>query len=108
MNTESQRAFRVSICGDVTKGCTVAEINWGEQFVASVFENFDGWHIEMYPSGPISLPLDAFLDSVRQTKKKLSCYVNRRGENPPEGLSAAGFSLWLMQKSDGTAMGVKI
>jgi hypothetical protein len=36
---------------------------------------------------------------ISQAKSRLLEYVNRRGKNPPEGLSAAGFSLWLMEKN---------
>lgn len=105
MNTDSQGGFRVSVCGDTTKACTVAEISFGEQLVASVFESPDGWQIELYPSNTACFALDALLIALNTAKERLSCYVNRRGENPPEGLSVAGFSLWLMQKNDGTAMG---
>ena len=100
--------FQTHICGDVTRGMTIAEIDFGEQPVASVFESPGGWHIEISPSETISFPLDGFVSAVAAAKERLSRYVNRRGENPPEGLSAAGFSLWLMENRDGTAMGVRL
>ena len=100
--------FQNRICGDVTRGLTVAEIDFGEQPVASVFESSEGWHIELSPAETASFPLDGFMRAVAVARERLSCYVNRRGENPPEDLSAVGFSLWLMQKSDGTAMGVRL
>jgi hypothetical protein len=99
--------FNISVCGDVSKGYTVAEIDFGQQPVASVFEDSDGWHIEIFPADASSFPLDAFLCAVAYARERLSLYVNRRGENPPDGLSAAGFSFWLMQKSDGTVMEVR-
>ena len=100
--------FQIHFCGDVTRGLTIAEIDFGEQPVASVFESPDGWHIEFSPVETAWFPLDGFLSAVAAARERLNCYVNRRGENPPEDLTAAGFSLWLMQKSDGTAMGVKL
>jgi hypothetical protein len=100
--------FQTHICGEVTRGLTVAQIDFGEQPVALVFESSDGWHIELSPAETVSFPLDGFTSAVAAARERLSCYVNRRGESPPEGLSAAGFSLWLMEKSDGTAMGVKL
>lgn len=73
-----------------------------------MFESSDGWHIEFYPAEAACFQLDALLSAVAGAREELSCYVNRRGESPPEGLSAVGFSFWLMEKSDGTAMGVKL
>lgn len=100
--------FKIQVCGDVSKGFTVAEIDFEEHPVGSVFETPGGWYIEISPAKTACFPLDGFLSAVGVARERLSCYVNRRGENPPEGLSAAGFSLWLMQKSDGTAMGMKL
>jgi hypothetical protein len=104
----SHEPFKISVCGDVTRGYTVAEIDFGDQPVASVFETVDGWHIEFCSTEATSFPLDAFSSAVVAAKERLSCYVNRRGESPPDGLTVAAFSLWLMQKADGTAMGVKL
>src|SRR5579862_4841591 len=104
----SQEPFKISICGDVTKGYTVAEISFGKQPVAFVFETSDGWQIDFCAVEATCFALDSFLSAVTAARERLSRYVNRRGQSPPEGLSAAGFSLWLMQKNDGTAMGVKL
>lgn len=100
--------FQIQVCGDITRGHTIAEIASGQQPVASVFETSAGWQIEVYPADVPCLPLDAFLTVVASAKERLGVYVNRRGQNPPEGLTRAGFSLWLMEKNDGTAMGQTI
>lgn len=42
--------------------------------------------------------------ALARARETLAQYVNRRGDNPPGGLTAAGLSLWLMEMSDGTAM----
>lgn len=47
-------------------------------------------------------------DSVAAAKVSLSHYINRMGTNPPQNLSVGGLSLWLMQKDDGTALGLKL
>ena len=51
-----------------------------------------------------------FFHNVRSCcpQEALKPYVNRRGENPPSGLSVVGLSLWLMEKADCTALGVRI
>jgi hypothetical protein len=43
---------------------------------------------------------------VDSAKEKLSHYVNRKGENAPADITSGSFSLWLMTKDDGTAMGM--
>jgi len=73
---------------------------------ATVYDSPEGWRVE-FPPLPVRLELrlddiNSELESARET---LSHYVNRRGENPPDGLTRAGFSLWLMILDDGTAMG---
>jgi len=100
--------FQIQICGDVDRGHTVAEITYREHAVAGVFETPDAWHIETFASAETALPLEDFLSAVAAAKESLSPYVHRRGENPPEGLTRAGYSLWLMEKSDETAMGVRV
>jgi hypothetical protein len=78
-----------------------AEILYGNEFMATVYEKPDGWKIDLYQS-PRGLDLDEFLQFVSTAKERLGEYTNRRGENPPEGLSAAALSLWLTEKADGT------
>ena len=46
--------------------------------------------------------------AIASAQQGLAQYVNRRGINPPSGLTPEGLSLWLMEKVDGTAMGSKI
>jgi hypothetical protein len=46
--------------------------------------------------------------SIAEAKERLIHYVNRLGTDPPEGLTLGGLSLWLMQKDDGTAFGIRL
>lgn len=67
----------------------------------------DGWHVDRL--GSVSADEGQALDaSIAEAKERLSHYVNRLGEDVPVGLTQAGLSLWLMQKDDGTAMGMPI
>lgn len=79
------------------------EILYNNEFMATVYEKPDGWKIDLYQS-PRGLDLDEFLRFVDAAKERLGEYTNRRGENPPEGLTAAGLSLWLTEKADGTTL----
>jgi hypothetical protein len=69
-----------------------------------VYEHHDGWHVEVF-NDSMAQATDEFRELHEGPKGALSHYVNRRGNNPPEGLTAGALSLWLMEKDDGTAMG---
>jgi hypothetical protein len=99
--------FTIEIISSVNDGCTSAEIYFGEQLIAIVYERVEGWKVDLFV-GPCGLSLDEFVKALDAAKAHLEHYVNRRGESAPEGLTAAGLSLWLMEKTDGTAMGVNL
>jgi hypothetical protein len=99
--------FQIQIFAGVDDPYTSAEVLYGEEIVAIVYERPDGWKVDLYQS-PRGLGLDECLKAIGAAKTHLLEYVNRRGENQPDGLSAAGLSLWRMEKADGTALGTKL
>jgi hypothetical protein len=96
--------FQIQIFAAVDDACTSAEVLSGEEIVAIVYERPGGWKLDLFQS-PRGLDLDECLKAIGAAKARLQEYVNRQGQGRPEGLSAAGLSLWLMEKVDGTAMG---
>jgi hypothetical protein len=70
-----------------------------------VYETADGWKTEIFDDGLAGALGDGLTSALARAREVLSRYVNRRGENAPEGLSVAGPAFWLMEKDDGTAMG---
>ena len=99
--------FRVQLFFPVDDPAACAEILCGDEIVASVCERPDGWKIDQYHS-PRGLDLDGYLGAIATAKARLSEYPNRRGERPPEGLTAAGLSLWLTEKTDGTTLADRV
>jgi hypothetical protein len=95
--------FKIQLFFPVDDPVACAEILYGEEIVASVYERADGWKIDLYQS-PRGLDLDECLRAIASAKERLREYPNRRGESPPEGLTAAGLSLWLTDKTDGTTL----
>ena len=73
--------------------------------VVVVYDSKDGWHVNVLRE-PTTEQVAEFNATVGAAKQSLSKYVNRMGRNPPEGMTAGGLSLWLMQKDDGTALGI--
>jgi hypothetical protein len=97
--------FSTTIFTNLDECRTECEISDRSSVVAVVYEGRDGWHSNRFRiiSGDEDQALDA---SIAEAKERLSHYVNRFGENVPDGLTRAGLSLWLMEKDDGTAMGI--
>ena len=100
-------AFRIRLFFPADAPVVCAELLCGDEVVASVYEQPDGWKIDLYRS-PCGLDLDEWLGAVASAKDRLREYPNRRGESPPEGLTAAGMSLWLTEKTDGATLADRV
>jgi len=100
--------YSVTIIGNVEQCRTEAELSDNEGAVlAVVYETSDGWHTDILVEQLNQTATD-FQTAVENAKESLSHYVNRRGENAPENATRGAFSLWLMVKDDGTAMGTNM
>lgn len=98
--------FLVQVVGMVDDGYTSAEVYYGDDLVAVVYERPDGWKTDLFRS-PRGIPLPELLTTLESAKARLSEYANRLGERPPDGMTRAGMSLWLLERTDGTAMGIR-
>jgi hypothetical protein len=83
--------LEVILAGNIEAGRLEAEVR-DEQYnlVAIVYEDHTGWHVERH--GSSRLP-DGLLEQI---KDKLSLHQNRKGDDPPEGMSRGEYSLWLL------------
>jgi len=99
--------FSTTIFSNLDECRTECEISDDSSVVAVIYEARDGWHIKRLRIVAADECQD-FENSVAEAKERLSDYVNRFGEDAPKGLTPASLSLWLMQKNDGTAMGIQI
>src|ERR1700730_14155803 len=100
--------YSLTIVGNVERRRTEAKIADSEGVVlAIVYEEIDGWHTDILVEQLNQASAD-FWTVVDNARQNLSHYVNRRGENPPENATWGAFSLWLMVKDDGTAMGMNM
>ena len=105
------RELRVQVLGNTQFCRAEAEVYCSresapEVLLGWVYESMDGWRVEFDDCS--TQPAEVVDAVLAAGKASLQPYVNRKGENPPPGLSGPGLSLWLMEKSDGTAMGVRI
>lgn len=102
--------YKIMICGNVNSCRTEAEIELqrmdGEPLlVGLVYETDNGWQQEAIEKVHIAANDKDFAAAAAEARRCLEEYINRRGENPPEGLTNSGLSFWLMKKKDGTSMG---
>lgn len=105
----TMREYRIQFLGNVRTSRTEALIYFpggapDAEPWAIVYEGRGGWAIDIVGHAS-AMPLGTLETAVRAAREGLEAYVNRRGKNPPRGLTRAGLSLWLMEKKDGTAMG---
>jgi hypothetical protein len=100
--------YFVTIAGNLKQCRTEAEISdESGSTLAIVFEDSAGWHTNVLDRKLVHVPGD-LNKAIGNAKEALIHYVNRRGENAPENMTSGAFSLWLMVKDDGTAMGQDI
>jgi hypothetical protein len=98
--------FSTTIFSNLDECRTECEISADRSVVVVIYEARDGWHIKRLRIVTADERQD-FDDGAAEAKEGLSGCVNRFGEDVPEGLTRASLSLWLMQKRDGTAMGIQ-
>ncbi len=99
--------FSTTVFTNLDERRTECEISDDSSVVAVVYEERDGWHVNRLRSIG-SDESQAFDVSIAEAKERLSHYVNRFGDDVPDGLTRGDLSRWLMEKDDGTAMGVPI
>lgn len=100
--------FSKVILGNVDECRTEWEIaDDTAETVAVVYEGRDGWHVKVLR--PLrNEELEAFNEAVEAAKQRFSHYINRMGGIAPEETTRGALSLWLMQKDDGTVLGIDI
>jgi hypothetical protein len=100
--------FSTIIMGNVDECRTECEIaDDAAATVAVVYESDEGWHVTVLR--PLrDEELETFNAAVAAAKQSLSHYVNRMGSNPPDETTRGGLSLWLIQKDDGTTLGIDL
>jgi hypothetical protein len=104
----TKNPFQRTIAGNLPFYRTEAEISDQEgNLICIVYEDGEGWHTELCDVGFDQNDSD-LAAAVSDAKAALSRYINRRGDDAPQGLTAVALALWLMVKDDGTAMGLPI
>ena len=79
-----------------------------DALVALVYETSRGFIVNYFGSA-LANPTLAGLDAaIAEARAELLHYLNRRGENPPVGITRPGLSLWLTERDDETVVGLPL
>ena len=79
-----------------------------DALVALVYETSQGVVVSYFGLGSANPPLPGLDAAVAEARAELNHYINRRGENRPQGITRPGLSLWLTERDDETVMGIPL
>jgi hypothetical protein len=105
--------FHIQFCGNLEACRTEARIlrpstQTGEALVALVYETSHGLIVSYFGSAVANPTLPGLDAAIAEARSELLHYLNRRGENPPKGITRPGLSLWLTERDDETVMGIPL
>ena len=80
----------------------------GDALVAVVYETSQGFVVSYLGSALANPALPGLVAAISEAQAELLHYINRRGENRPEGITRPGLSLWLTERDDETVMGIPL
>ena len=105
-------SFSVEFCGNLEACRLEAKISRasappGERLVALVYDTSQGIVVRYFGSA-VAKELPGLETAIAEARAELPHYVNRKGENPPAGITRPGLALWLTERDDETVMGRSI
>ena len=103
--------FSIEFCGNLEACRTEARIlrpsaQPGDALVALVYETLQGFVVRYVGSGATSPTLPGLDAAIAEARAELRHYINRKGENRPQGITRPGLSLWLTERDDETVIGI--
>jgi hypothetical protein len=105
--------FSIQFCGNLEACRTEARILRvpappGDALVAIVYETSQGFVVSYFGSALANPALPGLVAAISEAQAELLHYINRRGENRPEGITRPGLSLWLTERDDETVIGMPL
>ena len=76
-----------------------------DALVALVYDTSRGFVVSYFGVALSNRTLPGLDAAIAEARAELLHYINRRGENRPEGITRPGLSLWLTERDDETIMG---
>jgi hypothetical protein len=73
-----------------------------------VYEASHGFVVSHFGSAMANHTLPGLDAAIAEARAELLHYTNRRGENPPAGMTRPGLTLWLTVRDDETVIGIPL
>jgi hypothetical protein len=107
------RGFSIQFSGNIEACRTEARISQqvpgtDEALVAVVYEGPQGFVVSYLGVAQRSPALPGLDAAVAEARAELLHYINRTGENRPQGITRPGLSLWLTERDDETVVGMPL
>ena len=105
--------FSVQYCANLEACRTEARIfrpsaRPDDDLVALVYETLHGVVVDYFGPAWTNPALPGLDTAIAEARAELHHYLNRRGENPPKGITRPGLSLWLTERDDETVIGTPL
>jgi hypothetical protein len=105
--------FSIEFCANVAACRTEAKILGpstpsNDALVALVYETSQGFVVTYFGSAVANPALPGLDAAIAEARTELLHYINRRGDQRPEGITRAGLSLWLTERDDETVIGIPL
>ena len=109
MEAAVTHGFFIQYCGNLEACRTEARIlrpsaQPADALVALVYETTQGVVVDYFGPASTNPALPGLDAAVAEARAELNHYINRRGENPPDGITRPGLSLWLTVRDDETVI----
>ncbi|MBV8143702.1 MAG: hypothetical protein JO184_01755 [Gammaproteobacteria bacterium] len=105
--------FTIEYRGNLEACRTEAKIFSGsakadDAIVALVYETLHGFVVDYFGAAVSDRTVPGLDAAIAEARAELLHYINRRGENRPQGITRPGLSLWLTERDDETVIGKPI
>jgi hypothetical protein len=102
--------YSIQFCGNIEACRTEARIfspaaKPDGALVAIVYESARGFVVSYFGTAMSNRALPGLDAAVVEARGELRHYINRKGENRPEGITRPGLALWLTERDDETVIG---
>lgn len=105
--------FTIQYCGNLEACRTEARIlqpsaQTDNALVAVVYDTPQGIVVDYVGPAEKNPEFPGLDAAVAEARAELHHYINRRGENRPQGITRPGLSLWLTERDDETVIGMPL
>jgi hypothetical protein len=103
-----RHGFTIQYAGNLEACRTEARILQASAVVAVVYDTAQGFVVDSPGPAASKASAPGLEAAIAEARRELLHYINRRGENRPQGITRPGLSLWLTERDDETVVGLPL